>query len=131
MSERVLLIIICLLGIIFINAIGIHGLIKNYKVTHNSAYEIIEGIGWFGYSAGRGSYPVVLFKYNGEEMERHIDYNDYKKGDKICVYFNPNSNDGILRVVGKVNNVQYIVCMLTSLILWGAIIVLCFPELFI
>lgn len=116
-------------GLLFLIFGGI-GLIKNYKVIHNKAYVIVEGIAGFRYFPGMGNSPCVVFKYNGEEIFRFLDTTNVKKGEKIRVYYNPNGKDTNLRVVGRVEYFIYVFMMLASLIFFCFALVVAFPELF-
>lgn len=129
--ERYITTIFCILSGLFFLIIGGIGLRNNHKVSRNSAYKIVEGIGGFSYFPGRGNSPYVIFKYNGEEIFRYLATSNIKMGEKIRVYYNPDSNDMFLRVVGKIDNKLCIICMLPALVCFGAAFIFAFPELFI
>ena len=129
--DKYILIMFCIGGGLFFLIFGGIGLIKNYKVTHNKAYIIVEGIAGFRYFPGSGSSPCVVFKYNGEEIFRYVDRTDLKRGERIRVYYNPNGKDTILRIVGRIDNFKYIFMMIPALLFFGFALIVAFPELFI
>ncbi len=130
MERYVWSIFYTLSGIVF-TAMVIHELRKNYEVTHSSAYVVVEGKRKESIRTSKGCVPVVEIEYNGDTIYRCLDSTKYKNGDKVFVYFNPNSKDTNLRVVGEVDNLKYIIVLLPALMCFGAAFVYAFPELFI
>ena len=109
---------------------GIHGLRKNYIVTHDSDYIIVEGIrGSIPTKSGR--VPTVKIEYNGKIIIKTLASTKNNNGDKILVYYNPNSNDHSLRVVGGIDNLLYIVLLILSLPLFCAALLFAFPNFII
>ena len=118
-------------GLLFF-IVGCIELIKNYKVLHNKAYIIVDGIVKFQYRPGRGYAPYVIFMYNQGQISRDINTTIIKGSrDRIRVYFNPNSNDRVLRVVERMGNFKYIFMILASLLFFGFAFVIAFPDLII
>ena len=129
--ERIVLLIVCVaVGLVFLIFGGI-GLIGNYKVVHSSSYIIVEGIGGFYRSPGRGSFPYIVFNYNGKEISKDLSTSNIKRGEKIRVYYNPAGKDVFLRVVDRIDNSLYIFLLLGSLPFFCVAVFVAFPEMFI
>ena len=70
--------------------------------------------------------------YNQGQISRDINTTIIKGSrDRIRVYFNPNSNDRVLRVVERMGNFKYIFMILASLLFFGFAFVIAFPDLII
>lgn len=130
MVFKIILVLICVLFGVFSIFLGIHGLKKNYEVTHGNTYKVIEGRMGYRYCFGHGSTPYVTFIYNNEELVRSVDSTKHKQGEIVKIYYNPEKKEEV-RMVDDIDNRQYYLLMIPSLVLFGAAFVICFPELFI
>ncbi len=109
---------------------AIHGLRKNYRVTHDSDYIIVEGVRVSSFTSN-GRIPMVKMDYKGEVIVRTLDSTAFKEGEKVSVYYNPNRKEESLRAVGKIDNLKYIIVLIISLPIYGAAFLFAFPNLII
>lgn len=130
-TGSILLVVICFVfGLAFLIT-GIYGIRKNNRIINSKDYIKLKAKISYSDNLLKARVPFVIFEYDGKNIVKMADSAKYKEGEEVYIYYNPNIKDNCIRIEGAISNAPYFFSIIISLLFWGTIFVMIFPELFI